>query len=97
MGIVAVLVDKGVIIESELRGRLEQAARGSQSMLRRSWCRGRVGGHADLLGTPAREPMKDRWHVKDRWHDLELVVAILLTAVAIAWLIALVAVWTKQG
>jgi hypothetical protein len=25
MGIVAVLVDKGVIIESELRGRLEQA------------------------------------------------------------------------
>ena len=41
--------------------------------------------------------MKDRRHIKDRWHDLELVVAILLTAVAIAWLIALVAVWTKQG
>ena len=31
--------------------------------------------------------------MKDKWHVLELVVAIVLTAVAIAWLIAFVAVW----
>jgi hypothetical protein len=35
--------------------------------------------------------------MKDRWHVLELVVAILLTAVAIAWLIAFLAAWTMQG
>ena len=42
--------------------------------------------------------------MENRWHVLELVVAsrgclsaILLTAVAIAWLIALVAAWTMQG
>jgi hypothetical protein len=35
--------------------------------------------------------------MENRWHVLELVVATLLTAVAIAWLIAFLAAWTMQG
>jgi hypothetical protein len=31
--------------------------------------------------------------MKDKWHVLELVVAGMLTAGAIAWLIAFVAIW----
>jgi len=91
MGIVAVLVnvliDKGVITESELRERFEQAHEAARSVLRRSRDRGRVGGHADVPGTRATGRMKDKWHV------LELVVAGMLTAGAIAWLIAFVAIW----
>jgi hypothetical protein len=35
--------------------------------------------------------------MKDTWHVLELFVAIALTVVALAWLIAFAAVWIMQG
>jgi len=35
--------------------------------------------------------------MKDKWHILELVVAILLTAIAFAWIIAFAALWIMQG
>jgi hypothetical protein len=35
--------------------------------------------------------------MRDKWHVLELVVAIVLTAIVIAWLIAYAALWITQG
>ena len=35
--------------------------------------------------------------MKNPWHILELLVAVLLTAVAFSWLIAFVSVWITQG
>jgi len=35
--------------------------------------------------------------MRDKWHVLELVVAILLTAIACGWIIAYAALWIMQG
>ena len=35
--------------------------------------------------------------MKDTWHVVELFIAIVLTVVALAWLIAFAAVWIMQG
>ena len=35
--------------------------------------------------------------MKGKWHILELVVAIVLTAIVIAWLIAYATAWIMQG
>ena len=95
MGIVAVLVnvliDKGVISQDELRERFEQAHEAASAMLRRTRDRGRPRGHADVSGARATGQMKGIWHV------LELVVAIVLAAIVIAWLIAYATAWIMQG
>ena len=91
MGIIAVLVnvliDKGVITESELRERFEQAHEAARQ------CSGGPGIAVVLEDMLAYLEPARRGRMRDKWHVLELVVAGMLTAGAIAWLIAFVAIW----